>query len=147
MISTLDKLEKTLRQSSYSYTKSRAMVFQAIEQNGPLSMHRLTSMLRQSVDRASIYRTVDLFEKLGVVQRLQTGWKFQIELTDEYSEHHHHMTCTNCGTVFDFHEDNSLVELLKNTAQKYNFALTGHQVELQGICANCAFHPEIVDAV
>lgn len=143
MESTLTKLQKELKGHGHSYTKSRAMVFQAIEQNGPLSMHRLTAQLRQSVDRASVYRIVALFEELGIVQRLQMGWKYRIELSDQFAEHHHHLSCTRCGNVIEFTENEALEASLKKVAAQYDFALMNHQIELQGICGPCTLLPDI----
>jgi Fur family ferric uptake transcriptional regulator len=89
------------------------------------------------VDRASVYRTIALFERIGIVQRLQTGWKYRLELSDSFHEHHHHATCIECGCTISLHEDAKLEQFLAELAQKYHFKLSAHQLELQGLCQNC----------
>ena len=91
-------------------------------------------------DRASVYRTVALFEQLGIVQQLQTGWKYRLELTDAYHEHHHHATCLRCGRSLIVPEDVALEQYLLAAAQKLDFQLERHQVELQGYCSECPVH-------
>ncbi len=89
-----------------------------------------------NVDRASIYRAVDLFERLGIVQRLNTGWKYKLELTDKFAEHHHHLTCVHCGQTIALNE-HMLEQTIDNLARAHGFTPTAHQIEIQGYCRNC----------
>lgn len=98
-------------------------------------MHELAERA-SGVDRASVYRTVALFERLGIVQRLNTGWKYKIELTDKFAEHHHHLTCTHCGRTITMNES-ELEVLISKLAAHHNFAPTSHQIEIQGLCERC----------
>lgn len=88
------------------------------------------------VDRASVYRAVDLFERLRVVQRLNTGWKYKLELSDKFSEHHHHLTCISCGRTTPMNGA-ELETLITKLAAGHNFRPTAHQIEIQGLCAQC----------
>lgn len=99
-------------------------------------MHELVAAC-SGINRASVYRTVSLFEKLGIVQRLQTGWKYKIELTGIFHHHHHHATCMLCGTSFVAPEDKAIEKQLHRLADKMGFRLEKHQLELQGYCADC----------
>ena len=77
-------------------------------------MHDLIKRTK-GVDRASVYRAVRLFEQLGIVQRLNTGWKYKIELTDKFAEHHHHLTCLQCGKTIAMGES-ELEEMISKLA-------------------------------
>jgi Fur family ferric uptake transcriptional regulator len=101
-----------------------------------MTMRDLTERAAQ-VDRASVYRAVELFEALGIVQRLNTGWKYRLELTDKFAAHHHHLTCTNCGKTIAMNEA-ELERVIEQLARSHGFRPTAHQIELQGICAVCA---------
>ncbi len=90
-----------------------------------------------AIDRASVYRTVALFEKLGIIQRLQIGWKYKLELTDSFSRHHHHMTCQQCGRTIPFDESPELERQLRWLAASNRFKIRGHQLEIQGLCPAC----------
>lgn len=126
-----------LRQNGYSSTTVRKEVFAALEQEAPQTMNELVAKLKGKVDRASAYRAIALFEKLGVVQRLQIGWKYKLELTDVFNYHHHHISCTNCSLVSPLREDRTLEAAMQALAQEYGFKPSGHQIEIQGLCRNC----------
>lgn len=133
---TVTKLEEVLKQHAQSVTTTRRTVFAALQGQEPMSMHELVGHCG-SVDRASVYRTVALFEKLGIVQRLQTGWKYKLELSDDFHEHHHHATCLRCGCVVPLPEDLKLEAHLQRMAATHNFLLQAHQIELSGLCQGC----------
>lgn len=117
-------------------TKPRQVVFAALQNQEPLTMHELVERC-SSIDRASVYRTIALFEELGIVQRLQVGWKYRIELSDQFTAHHHHATCLRCGKSLNLAENSQLEALLHTLANSRHFTLMKHQIELQGYCAEC----------
>jgi Fe2+ or Zn2+ uptake regulation protein len=132
----LEQLAKALKQHGQSLTVPRRTVFKALQGQEPLTMHELVR-LAGSVDRASVYRTVALFEQLGIIERLQTGWKYKLELSDDYHEHHHHATCLLCGTSLVVPEDTAIEHHLQHLARSLGFQLERHQLELQGYCEKC----------
>lgn len=132
-----EKLSETLKKHGYSLTKPRQTVFAALQSGTPRSMRELTLDLSSVIDRASIYRTVALFEELGIVVRVQQGWKYKIELSDVFSPHHHHVTCTNCGRSMSFDEPDGLTELLDGIALENGFTHENHSLEISGLCAQC----------
>lgn len=135
MSAAQDAFKAILKANNQSITVARLRVFEALLGQEPLPMHQLVAR-SEKVDRASVYRAVELFERLGIVQRLYTGWKYTLELTDKFTVHHHHLTCTQCGHTTAINE-NQLEELIRSLATEYNFMPTAHQIEIQGICAEC----------
>jgi len=136
-MSSMEQLISTLREHGQSVTEQRCAVFAALQGQEPLDMHEVAARTA-GVDRASVYRTISLFERLGIVQRLQTGWKYKLELSDTFHEHHHHATCLGCGRTISLSENSALESLFQQIAATYDFALTAHQLELQGYCRQCA---------
>jgi Fur family ferric uptake transcriptional regulator len=136
-MSNLALLEKKLKESGQSYTKSRQLVFTALEGQEPLAMSELVARVDKSIDRASVYRTIKLFEELGIVHKLQIGWKYKLELSDDFHDHHHHIACVKCGSIKPIHEDPKLEASIMKLAQENKFSLLTHQLELRGICKNC----------
>jgi Fe2+ or Zn2+ uptake regulation protein len=118
-------------------TKARRVVFDTFKNQEPMSMNELVKRVKGKIDRASVYRTVALFEKLGIIQRLQIGWKYKLELSDHFNYHHHHISCTSCSMVAPLREDHLLETSLQNLAQEYGFLPKSHQIEIQGLCARC----------
>lgn len=136
MTSPLDELHALLKTHGYSLTAPRQVVFEALLTQEPLSMRELINRTKGKLDRASLYRTVAVFETVGAVQRLYTGWKYKIELTDKFAEHHHHLTCSNCKAVIPINES-ALESFIEQSARWHNFQPTSHQVEIQGYCMSC----------
>lgn len=133
-------LATILKQYGYSVTKQRQAVFAALHDQEPLSMRQVVGQC-PAIDRASVYRTIGLFEKLGIVQRLQSGWKYKLELSGAFHIHHHHATCLSCGTTIKLPEHTALEKQLREIAETHRFHLQSHQLELQGYCSNCASKP------
>jgi Fur family ferric uptake transcriptional regulator len=136
-VAELPTIATILKRNGYSYTKTRRTIFNALSDSGPLTMSQLTNKVRAHVDRTSVYRTVDLFEKLDIINRLQIGWKYKLELSDLFTDHHHHATCLQCGTVFSLDEDESLEFGIRKLAQNEGFTPASHTLEIRGICFEC----------
>ena len=136
MSSPRDIFADLLKKHGYSLTRARVAVFSTLLGQEPMTMHQVVTQAR-GVDRASVYRAIDLFEKLGIVQRLNTGWKYKLELTDSFVEHHHHLTCTQCGRTIPLNEQR-LELFIEQLAFEHGFKPSGHQIEIQGVCGNCS---------
>jgi Fe2+ or Zn2+ uptake regulation protein len=137
MSDPLEEFKTALKTWAYSLTKTRQLVFAALQDKEPQTMHEVVAACAGQADRASVYRTVKLFEKLGIVQRLQIGWKYKLELSDRFHRHHHHLTCLKCGRTFALPGDPNLEQRLKLLARGQNFRMAGHQLEIQGVCQSC----------
>jgi Fur family ferric uptake transcriptional regulator len=59
-------------------------------------------------------------------------------------QHHDHMVCTKCNTIFEF-KDNQLEALQLQIAAAHNFHILQHKMDIYGICADClkAYNREI----
>jgi Fur family transcriptional regulator, ferric uptake regulator len=130
------KLREYLQSHGYSYTKVRRLVYEAMEDKEPQTMNEITKKL-PTVDRSSVYRTITLFESINIVHRLQMGWKHKFELSDLFHEHHHHLTCLNCGQITPITDSNKIEAELESIAKSHNFSPRKHQIEIQGICDQC----------
>jgi Fur family ferric uptake transcriptional regulator len=131
------RLEETLYGHGYSMTNPRKAVLVALLDHEPMSIHEVIQAVGGAVNRSSVYRTVDLFEKLGIIERLTLGWKYKLELSDKFAAHHHHITCSKCGKVQSFEESPAISYELKQLAQEAGYTESGHQLEIRGICNVC----------
>jgi Fur family ferric uptake transcriptional regulator len=130
-------ITKALKDAGQSVTRPRLQVFEALHRaDGPVAVSALASLLEAEVDRASVYRTVALFRRLGFVRDVAAGWRPMVELGDRFDPHHHHLTCTDCGRSAVF-EDKRLEDELVKLALDQGYLLESHQVELTGRCAAC----------
>lgn len=133
----LDILQTTLKAAGFSLTKPRLTVFGALQSPKPKTMNELVKEIGDVIDRASVYRTVKLFEQLGVVNRIQHGFKYRLELSDDYTPHHHHLTCQKCQRVVSFDEPAGIDELINLVASTHGFVHQQHNLEIFGLCAQC----------
>jgi len=136
MIEPIDELTKTLKEHDFSLTLPRKIVFEVLQDSEPQTMQEIVAAC-PSINQTSVYRTINLFDKLGIVHKLQIGWKYKIELTDSFNSHHHHLTCRRCGKTIPFAEGQELEQFLQDIAQKHQFAMQEHQLEIQGLCSSC----------
>ena len=133
-----DTFVKTLQKHNKYITDDRVSLFRHLDKHhSPLSIQQIASDLCELMDEATVYRNIRTFEELGIVTRVYTGWKYKIELSDQYSHHHHHMLCGNCGELITFEESASFLQELKNLEAKYSFTIESHSLELKGFCKNC----------
>lgn len=137
MVNVLERLSKSLKDNGYSFTAARRTVFAALQGHEPQTMQEIVAA-SPGIDRASVYRIIALFEQLGIVQRLQIGWKYKLELTDPFSHHHHHFSCNRCGRVTELPEDHQLEARLWKLAKTNGLVVQDHQLELRGLCQSCA---------
>lgn len=131
-------LQKVLKNKGYSITEPRKLVFSLLWGKEPLSMRELSELSKGFMDRASLYRTVSLFEGLGLVQRIYIGWKYKIELSDTFTHHHHHISCLKCGKIVAVTEEDEIEMLIDNLAKRHGFTHPSHQLEIRGYCSSCA---------
>lgn len=130
------QLSDYLREHSYSVTQSRQVIFDALQGSEPLSMQQLIKKVSQQVDRVTVYRVIELFEKIHIVHRITIGWKYTLELSESFRSHHHHISCVKCGTIESI-EDPTLEAVISSIANQRDYKMTSHHIELQGICSGC----------
>lgn len=117
-------------------TRQRRLVFERLQQaDRPLSITQLIDQLPM-LDKATVYRIIELFEKVGLVHRVWHGFRSKIELSDAFSPHHHHFTCLECGSVTGLKSE-QLEKDLEMLEEQGGFKLTHHTIELSGYCLKC----------
>ena len=135
------KEEKTFRKiledNNSKVTKPRLVVFNLLLNQPPQSIAELVSSSAGRVNRVSVYRIIDHFEKVGIARRVTIGWKYKIELSDIFLYHHHHITCLSCGRIEAIKSGPAAEETINSLALHTGFTVSTHQLELQGYCHDC----------
>lgn len=91
-----------------------------------------------SIGIATIYRTVQMLDEIGYVNKLNFDdgrTRYELSLDDE-EHNHHHLICKSCGKIIEVKMD-LLDELEKSIETKYNFAIFDHDLKFFGKCENC----------
>lgn len=131
-------LLKLLKKNKLSLTRPRRLVFELLSTSKePLTIQEITLLLGNMIDRATVYRTIDLFEKLEIVKKVYVGFKYKIELGEIFQPHHHHVYCTKCGKTFGFEEPQFIEEYINKLGKEFDVTITSHNFELEGICSSC----------
>ncbi len=109
---------------------------------GPLTIPELQ---RAAPDLAtsSTYRNLLVLEEVGVVHRIVTSDDHaRFELAEDLTEHHHHLICSNCGSVADVPASSRLEESVRRAADEIarstGFHTQHHRVDLVGLCTRCS---------
>ncbi len=133
----MERLEEFFRAKGLRLTEPRRDIFRILEtKDQPLTLGEIIKT-SQFAERTSVYRTLRLFTKLGIVDMIQVGFKQRYELAEPFKAHHHHLVCLKCGELIDLERTPRLERLVSKLASAHNYELTAHHVELQGICSNC----------
>ncbi len=86
--------------------------------------------------KATIYRTLDLLLRAGLVQELDFGEGFKRYEPLVAKSHHEHLICLSCGKVVEFSSER--LERMKSLiADEYGFWYHHHRLEIYGICRDC----------
>jgi Fe2+ or Zn2+ uptake regulation protein len=86
----------------------------------------------------TVYATLELFEELGIVRRVDAG-RGAVRY-DPRTDVHHHTVCRRCGRVEDFDGAEGLEPALlaaEAGARREGFAADGAAVVLTGLCEDC----------
>jgi Fe2+ or Zn2+ uptake regulation protein len=130
-----------LRAVGQRYTAQREALVVALERAGkPLSTAEIVEA--RTGPQSSVYRNLSVLEHAGVARRvIAEGGFARYELTEELTEHHHHLICTRCGTVEDVTIPPDLETTMDRTvdrlARRSGFAKVRHRLDLMGTCRTC----------
>ena len=131
-----------LRAAGQRYTTQRESLVAALERaHKPLSTAEIVA--GHTGPQSSVYRNLSVLERAGVVRRVITEGEFaRFELTEELTEHHHHLICSNCGKVEDVtipsHVESTVDRTADRLAKRSGFAQVRHRLDLIGTCRACA---------
>ena len=117
---------------------ARRLIFQLLVGSDPLSIGQLLKKAGTEIDRVTLYRNIELFEKLGIVHRIHLGWKYKVELSDVFIEHHHHLSCLKCGRVIAIEDEKHIDEFIDKLAKTFSFTPRRHHFEIDGYCLHCS---------
>lgn len=128
--------KRRLRAENYFVTKPRLRLFAYLHHHPAITIKELINAVDQN-DPATIYRNIDLFEKLSVINRVQLGWQTKIELSDSFQYHHHHASCTSCSRSWVLPKNSIIEQQIPKLTCELPFSPVSHQLEIRGLCSKC----------
>jgi len=97
------------------------------------------------ISRATVYRTLELLVKSGLVRRVHLGEDHYHYEHVSGNSHHDHLICTTCGAVIEFH-DEEIERRQREVCEKKKFTPTFHNLQILGLCDACRRKGEQPDA-
>lgn len=124
----MDDTKQQLTKAGYKLTVPRIAALDGLSKlHNPISARSLHKKIGK-IDRASVYRTLNLFEELHLVN-VEVIKKEKIYCLA--STPHHHIICKKCGYMEE-------IECNHNFGKFKNFNNVHHQLTLTGVCNKCA---------
>ena len=128
-----------LRRHGYKLTPQRRAVIGSIAASPdhltPAAIYEKVHQERSDIGLATVYRTLEILAKLGLICELHAGGSCR-SYTTGAPEHHHHLICSKCGEVVDF-TGHDLSPLEKRLSRETGFEIEDHLLEFIGQCQNC----------
>ncbi|NMB38624.1 MAG: transcriptional repressor [Firmicutes bacterium] len=136
-------IQEQLKEHDYQLTPQREAVLKVLIENADMHLkvediYMRTKELAPEIGLATVYRTLELLEKINVVCRFEYGdGQSRYELVCKSEEHyHHHLICLKCGEISEFRDD-LLDELEERISQEQQFKIVDHSLRFFGYCAKC----------
>ncbi|OLS03908.1 Fur family transcriptional regulator [Tissierella creatinophila] len=139
----IDEYKEILKTKGYKLTNQRKAILNTIIENvhehlSCEEIFNLVSVDYPEIGIATIYRTIQLFENLNIVVKVNFDDGFsRYEIKENTNDHHHHhLICLKCGNILEVELD--LLESLENTIESQEaFYITDHNVKFYGYCKDC----------
>jgi Fur family transcriptional regulator, ferric uptake regulator len=128
-----------LDRAGYRLTEPRRSLATLIaDQTGHFTAATLVEAARDrrlGVGRATVFRTLEVLEDLGAVERLDLPTGEHAYVGCEPA-HHHHVVCSRCGRTDEI-EDAGLRAVVADIARATGYRVDEHRLELFGLCPDC----------
>jgi Fur family ferric uptake transcriptional regulator len=98
-------------------------------------LYRRASARDESIGSATVYRTLNLFKELGLVNEVRLG-KIRCYYEIKESQEHQHLVCQGCGKVIEF-QNPYFQKLIKAVRREHGFNVTKAELYLEGYCPEC----------
>lgn len=136
----VDQLPHLLRDRGHRVTAPRLAVFEALlDDHGHLTVEELAERVRDrqpSVNLASIYRSLALFEELGLARETRLGDEDAGRWELAHPDEHFHLVCVDCGTI-DHHQGTLVDQVRRHLGGGHGFEAATVDLTVTGRCAAC----------
>lgn len=137
----IEEVQSKLAANNYKMTSQRRIILENImdSKGEHLSAEEIYTKVKEEnsgIGLATVYRTLELFDDLGIVHQLNFDDNCRRYELDHGEHHHHHLICLECGGITEFN-DQILQEFEEDIEVEHNFQVTDHRIKFYGYCENC----------
>jgi Fur family transcriptional regulator, ferric uptake regulator len=110
-----------------------------VKQKLPVSLEAIKKALQNRGERdfATVFRAMNLFEKAGIVRRINLPSRHSFYVIVAPSEHRDYLICEDCGSISRLTVEMSFMELEQRIASQSGFRRVRHELEFYGMCPDC----------
>ena len=139
----LSHIKEILAGKDYRFTPQREAILHVIMecQDAHLTADEIYRKAKEAypeIGIATVYRTLEIFETLGIINRLQFSEDRGLyEFNPGYHKHyHHHIICLGCARILEFNED-LLEDIEAAVSRNTGFSIVDHSLAIYGYCKAC----------
>ncbi len=110
-----------------------------LRMEGHSTADELTAAVKKkdkTIGQATVYRLLRILAESGIAREVRFSDGVVRYEHNIGHEHHDHLTCERCGKTVEI-VDQNIEELQKRLAEKHRFVITGHAMNIYGICGEC----------
>ena len=132
--------EEHVAARGFRMTRQRGIILDIfLRKEGHLSPEELYSLVKakdRTVGRATVYRMLRLMKEADLARQVNLGDGLSRYEHKYGHAHHDHLICLRCGKAMEV-VDAEIEALQEKLARKHGYSLTGHQMDLFGLCPEC----------
>ena len=137
----LKAFQDYLNSQRLKFTRPRRLIFKEIFSSKKIhpnayEIHRRLKRKGQKVSLATIYRTLSLLVKCGLVSEIDFGENHSHYEPEIVKSAHGHMVCLSCGRVQEFSDD-KVLSILNKIGQESRFKTDKFSIQVFGYCKSC----------
>ena len=136
----LDLFRNYLRREGHKITSERMQILQEVFLNhshfGADTIFFNLYDHGRKVSRATVYRTLELLVKSGLVQKISFG-EHQARYEHTFGhKRHNHLICSSCGKVEEF-TNSRLEQIIQMIGKQRHFRVRNRSIQIFGYCSEC----------
>ena len=146
-VTPIDKFREFLLTKKQRLTPEREAVVRAVyashehfDADHWVSTLALKPGMRRA-SRSTVYRTLDLMQEAGLIRRVARVNDRAVYEHDYGYPQHDHLICKKCQKLIEFPNED-IAAVLEKVAEEHGFRMTGHRLEVEGVCAECSRPPQ-----
>ena len=134
------RLTRALQAQGLKLTRARLAVCRVLTETTEhlkvAEVHRRARRIDGRIGLASVYRTMDVLERLKLVKHVHMDHRHRHYATATDGHCHHLVVCRTCGVVVEF-SDCQADAMVRVLARRTKFRIEGHSMDFFGQCPAC----------
>ncbi len=125
-------IEALCREYGLRLTEPRRVIMQVLEESedhpDAVELHRRVARIAPSVALATVYRTVNLLQEKGILEKHTfADGRARFESADQ--QHHDHLIDVETGDLIEFYSA-EIERLQEEIARKHGYSIVSHKLEI-----------------